>query len=53
MLFILIGGSKGGARDAPQSNYFHFHAVSGKNPVKITGWRPLPVWEILDATDSY
>ena len=44
------GGSKGGARDAPQgSKFFHLHAVFGK----IVCWRPLDSWrrhlgEILD-----
>ena len=29
-----IGGSKGGARDAPGSKFFHFHAVFGKKIAK-------------------
>ena len=32
---FVIGGSKGGARDAPPgSKFFHFHTVTGKNLAK-------------------
>ena len=44
----LIGGSKGGARDARPpwgSKFFHFHAVFGKNVKNNSNfgsWRPSP-----------
>ena len=46
-LSVIIGGSKGGARDAPPrgSKFFHFHAVFGKNVKnnsKFGSWRPPP-----------
>ena len=45
---IFIGGSKGGARDAPPprgSKFVHFHAVFGKklkNNSTFGSWRPPP-----------
>ena len=52
MCFLPIGGSKGGARDAPPlgSKFFHFHAVFDKklkNNSIFGSWRP-PLGKILD-----